>query len=260
MINLLPTNSETLNRDGSLQNTNTCITLNKNPTPSWCGLVTPQGHETVYLSESQTTSLGVGTHTITVDESITFDFVIEQPTLDIIEFTNPSSINSDLTVHLSTTSINQNNPYDYCILLDFIPFFFPPTTSISFKNLPLKPKTLINTAIIDQESRKVIWFGKIFNYESDFNSGGSIFETYIETEEAPPPKKPTTLKQKLEYRPYGLYSQNTEDSILLYIFYHHLNISELSDIKYLEFGAENGREVNTRIFRELGAKGALFDR
>ena len=79
--------------------------------------------------------------------------------------------------------------------------------------------------------------------------------TTTTTNEQPQPTSmmdPTFALAQLQSSEWGLWSQNGEDGILLWIF-SELNMLEVSESiprYFVEFGVEDGYECNTRILRE----------
>lgn len=282
----------------------TCVHIDSHETPSWCGEVSSDAtpsHETIYLSGYQTAALGEGAHALTLrgDPQTLYIFTIEQPTMEISSFGSPATSDdgaSSLSVSLTLRNVNPHNPYDYCLLVDFIPTCFPVTSTseqaVTIKNLPKKIKTVISPAILDRTSNKVVHFGKIYNLVSDADAASSNsvnpFQLYIDdidTTLKPNPRnrnqththahsasqkcKDAALTVPMSWRSiacalpsleWGVYSQNGEDGVLLFLLLWVFGYEEIKDVKYLEFGAEDGGEVNTRLLRELGATGVLFDR
>jgi len=123
--------------------------------------------------------------------------------------------------------------------------------------------------VLDTNSTKALWLGKDVSVRSRSPSPPTcrVFDlkfAHQAVEEARLGKLgcseangPTCYFKAMEW---GLYSQNGEDGILLFVLRRLMGLRRFEGLSYFEFGAENGAEVNTRLLRERhGTRGLLVD-
>ena len=230
---------------------NACIHLDLNENTVWCGHVSSEGHETLYLTQRDTKMLGEGLHVakVVVDSSsdggVTFGTVFEmvQPRIEI------TSVADDVVhVNVEGFDVAKNSRWRTCLIVNDIPRCAP-AANFTPKNFTLPGFTggHVTPMILDEVCGKVLWMGR-------------EVRVYGEPSE-PEPHELACLLCDLRSVEYGLYSQNGEDGVILYLLTHVIKHDYRgTPVTYFEFGAESGVEVNTRLLRErFNATGVLMD-
>ncbi len=250
-----------------------CVHLDFDPRPVYCGTVLRSGSETMYFTQAQTVTMGTGVHSVTAKAkgglAFTGFFYLANPSIEIVQVV-PKIVSDFATieVQLQISHYDASTPWHICLLVDAIPVCTIDSGDTVVLVDIMPGNRSIVPLILDVTTNKALHLGipRMTTVPHLQSSPTNPFSVRFAHQRAEATRLNILTRSSCMHVPWfchlpatewGYTSQNGEDGVLLFLLTH---VVKVPLVTFLEFGAENGYEVNTRFLRErLKATGVMFD-